>query len=112
MDLLGKMPPDSIEEIFPAQIQKLQGPPNSADKGFAAPLNIFLFQELQRLQRIIFIVRVNLESLAMAIDGTVVMTTDLLEDLNSVFDARARRSAGSCRTLAAGSRGWWTGRSC
>ncbi len=39
------MPPDFIEEIFRAQIQKLRGPPNCSDKGFAAPLNIFLFQE-------------------------------------------------------------------
>merc|ERR1719353_155975 len=87
-DLLSKMPPDFVEEIFRAQIQKLKGPPGSSDRGFSAPLNIFLFQELQRLQNIIAIVRSNLKNLSMAIDGTVVMTTDLLEDLNSVFDAR------------------------
>ena len=33
------------------QIQKLKGPPNTQDRGFGAPLNIFLFQELQRLQK-------------------------------------------------------------
>ncbi|MAC17935.1 MAG: hypothetical protein CMC97_06535, partial [Flavobacteriales bacterium] len=87
-NLLSKMPPDFIEEIFRAQINKLKGPPNTTDKGFLAPLNIFLFQELQRLQNIIKIVRGNLNSLTMAIDGTVVMTADLMEDLNSVFDAR------------------------
>merc|ERR1719359_745901 len=58
------------------------------DKGFSAPLNIFLFQELQRLQNIIRIVRTNMKNLAMAIDGTVTMTQELLEDLNSVFDSR------------------------
>merc|ERR1719450_1542224 len=47
LDLLEKMPPDFVEEIFRAQVAKLRGPtPN--DKGFGAPLNIFLFQELQR----------------------------------------------------------------
>ncbi len=56
-DLLGKMPPDFVEEVFRAQIMKLRGPPLVSDKGFAAPLNIFLFQELQRLQNIIAIVR-------------------------------------------------------
>jgi hypothetical protein len=30
----------------------------------------------------------NLKNLIMAIDGTVVMTPELLKDLNSVFDAR------------------------
>jgi dynein heavy chain len=88
LDLLEKMPPDFVEEIFRAQITKLRGPPGTADKGFSAPLNIFLFQELQRLQNIIKIVRTNLRSIASAIDGTVVMTTELLADLGSIFDAR------------------------
>jgi dynein heavy chain len=70
LDLLSKMPPDFIEEIFRAQIQKLKGPPGCGDKGFAAPLNIFLFQELQRLQNIIKIVRQNLKAIHMAIEGT------------------------------------------
>jgi len=86
-DLLEKMPPDFVEEILRAQIAKLQGP-TPQDKGFGAPLNIFLFQELQRLQNIIKIVRTNLKSIAMAIDGTVVMSTDLQADLASIFDAR------------------------
>merc|ERR1719386_25961 len=115
LDLLAKMPPDFVEEIFRAQIQKLKGPPGCADKGFAAPLNIFLFQELQRLQNIIRIVRSNLNSLAMAIDGTVVMTPDLLEDLNSVFDARVPRkwthdpSGAEISWLLPNIGGWFTG---
>jgi dynein heavy chain len=91
-ETLAKMPPDFIEEIFRAQIHKLKGPPNTQDKGFLAPLNIFLFQELQRLQRIIGIVRSNLKNLSMAIDGTVVMTVELLQDLNAIFDARVPKS--------------------
>eukprot|EP00392_Amoebophrya_sp_AT5.2_P015401 g15603.t1 len=87
-DYLVKCPPDFVEEVFRAQIAKLKGPPNTPDKGFGAPLNIFLFQELQRLQNIIAIVRSNLDNLIMAIDGTVVMTPELLQDLNSVFDAK------------------------
>eukprot|EP00929_Paragymnodinium_shiwhaense_P087549 TRINITY_DN476_c0_g6_i1.p1 TRINITY_DN476_c0_g6~~TRINITY_DN476_c0_g6_i1.p1 ORF type:complete len:3651 (-),score=1240.57 TRINITY_DN476_c0_g6_i1:538-10725(-) len=115
LDLLAKMPPDFVEEIFRAQIQKLKGPPGSSDRGFAAPLNIFLFQELQRLQNIIRIVRSNLRNLAMAIDGTVVMTQDLLEDLNSVFDARVPRkwthdpSGAEISWLLPNIGGWFTG---
>jgi len=92
LDLSAKMPPDFIEEIFRAQIQKLKGPKLTTDNGFDAPLNIFLFQELQRLQNIIRIVRTNLKNIAMAIDGTVVMTTDLLVDLGSLFDGRVPKS--------------------
>jgi len=114
-DLLSKMPPDFVEEIFRAQITKLKGPPNTTDKGFGAPLNIFLFQELQRLQIIISIVRVNLKSIAMAIDGTVVMTVELLQDLNSIFDARVPTgwtndaSGAEISWLMPNLGGWFTG---
>jgi len=115
LELLDKMPADFVEEIFRAQIQKLKGPPGASDKGFAAPLNIFLFQELQRLQNIIKIVRSNLGSISMAIDGTVVMTTDLLEDLSSIFDARVPRrwtndaSGAEISWLMPNLGGWFTG---
>lgn len=114
-DLSSKMPPDFVEEIFRAQIVKLKGPPNCSDKGFGAPLNIFLFQELQRLQNIIKIVRGNLKNLVMAIDGTVVMTTDLLDDMNSVFDARVPKkwthdaSGAEISWLMPNIGGWFTG---
>merc|ERR1719207_306880 len=114
-ETLGKMPPDFVEEIFRQQIHKLKGPPNTQDKGFLAPLNIFLFQELQRLQRIIGIVRTNLKNLSMAIDGTVVMTVQLLEDLNAIFDARVPRgwcfdaSGAEISWLLPNMGGWFTG---
>eukprot|EP00928_Gymnodinium_smaydae_P031098 TRINITY_DN22944_c0_g2_i2.p1 TRINITY_DN22944_c0_g2~~TRINITY_DN22944_c0_g2_i2.p1 ORF type:complete len:3465 (-),score=972.42 TRINITY_DN22944_c0_g2_i2:18-9410(-) len=115
VDLLDRMPPDFVEEIFRAQIQKLRGPPGVPDKGFAAPLNIFLFQELQRLQHIIRIVRTNLGSISQAIDGTVVMTPDLLEDLGSIFDARVPKrwthdaSGAEISWLMPNLGGWFTG---
>lgn len=115
MDLLGKMPIDFVEEVFRAQIQKLKGPPACADKGFAAPLNIFLFQELQRLQGIIFIVRTNMNNLSMAIDGTVSMTSDLLDDLGAVFDSRVPKkwshdaSGAEISWLMPSIGGWFTG---
>jgi dynein heavy chain len=92
MDLLSKMPENFVEEVFRASIMKLKGAPNTSDKGLGAPLNIFLFQELQRLQNIIMICRTNLKNIAMAIDGTVVMTQELLEDLGAIFDARVPKS--------------------
>lgn len=115
LDLLEKMPGDFVEEIFRAQIQKLRGPAGIPDKGFGAPLNIFLFQELQRLQNIIAIVRVNLTSLTMAIDGTVVMTPQLLDDMNAVFDARVPKgwthdpSGAEISWLMPSIGGWFTG---
>merc|ERR1719409_537399 len=46
LDLASKMPPDFVEEIFRVTITKLKGT-KGGDIGFNAPLNIFLFQELQ-----------------------------------------------------------------
>ena len=115
LETLDKMPPDFIEEIFRQQVTKLKGPPNTTDKGFLAPLNIFLFQELQRLQRIIAIVRSNLKNLSMAIDGTVVMTVELLDDLNAIFDARVPKawthdaSGQEISWLSPNMGGWFTG---
>jgi dynein heavy chain len=115
LDLLSRMPPDFVEEVFRLQVTKLKGPPKIDEKGLLAPLNTFLFQELQRLQRIIAIVRSNLNNLSMAIDGTVVMTTGLLEDLNSLFDLRVPRqwthdaSGAEISWLVPSIGGWFTG---
>jgi len=119
LELLTKMnekAPDFVEEVFRAQITKLRGATKlEEDKGFGAPLNIFLFQELQRLQNIIAIVRSNLHNVASAIDGTVVMTTDLLEDLHSIFDSRVPKrwtydaSGGEISWLLPNIGGWFTG---
>jgi len=114
-DLLSKMPANFVEEVFRAQIQKLKGPAGTPDKGFAAPLNIFLFQELERLQIIIKIVRANLKNVSMAIDGTVVMTVDLLHDLNAIFDTRVPTvwyldaSGAEISWLMPNIGGWFTG---
>jgi len=115
IELLARMPPDFVEEVFRAQIQKLKGPSGTPDKGFGAPLNIFLFQELQRLQIIIKIVRTNLKSVSMAVDGTVVMTMELLQDLNAIFDTRVPTcwyldaSGAEISWLMPNIGGWFTG---
>lgn len=77
-DLLEKVPSELVEEVFRALIHRKDGLKGTNERGFRAPLNIFLFQELQRLANIISIVRSSLENLIMAIEGTVVMTVDLL----------------------------------
>jgi len=116
LDLLQKIPGDLVEEVFRAQISRLKGPPRLDDnKGFSAPLNVFLFQELQRLQHIVGIVGSNLKSITMAIDGTEVMTTYLLEDLTSIFDGRVPKrwthdaSGAEISWLLPSVGGWFTG---
>ncbi|GFO08987.1 dynein heavy chain 8, axonemal-like [Plakobranchus ocellatus] len=56
--------------------------------GHLQPLNIFLKQEIDRMQRVITIVRVTLHDLKLAIDGTIIMSENLRDALDNLFDAR------------------------
>ncbi|KAF1318062.1 Dynein heavy chain, partial [Globisporangium splendens] len=79
-ELLDRLPEDYIEDDYKAKINKLGG--------LTIPLNIFLFQEIQRLQRVISKVRSMLEQLQMAIRGEVVMTEEPSWTLDAIFDAK------------------------
>jgi dynein heavy chain, axonemal len=80
VELLSKFPKDYQEIEYKQQIQK-QG-------GLGIPLNICLFQEVERLQVVIAKIRAELESLRLAIKGEVVMTPQLQSALDSIFDAK------------------------
>jgi len=79
-ELLEKLPTGYITDVYTGQIQKLGG--------LDVPLNVFLFQEVQRLQVVIQIVRDTLTILMQAIRGEVVMTSRLMESMNAMYDAR------------------------
>jgi dynein heavy chain len=79
-ELLSRLPEDYEEDDYKAKIRKLGG--------MTIPMNIFLFQEIQRLQNVIAKVRFTLTQLQLAIKGEVVMTAELQETLDSMFDAR------------------------
>lgn len=74
------MPDDYIEDDYKKKIQKLGG--------LTVPLNIFLYQEIQRLQDVILKVRTMLTSLQQAIRGEVVMTEELQNSLTAMFEAK------------------------
>jgi len=90
-ELLSKLPPGYNEDEVRELIRKLKGPAGISDKGMSVPLNIFLFQEIQRLQRVISIVRKTLTDLVDAINGLIIMTPDVLDAMNAIFDARVPR---------------------
>ena len=79
-ELLKRLPEDYEEDDYKAKIRKLGG--------MTIPMNIFLFQEIQRFQNVISKVRSTLTQLQLAIKGEVVMTAELQETLDSMFDAR------------------------
>jgi dynein heavy chain len=79
-ELLKRLPENYEEDEYKSKIKKLGG--------MAIPMNIFLFQEIQRFQNVVSKVRFTLTQLQLAIKGEVVMTAELQETLDSVFDAR------------------------
>lgn len=78
-DLLSKLPEDYDKNRVKACIQKQGGP---------KPLNIFLGQEVDRMQVVISAVRSTLSDLKLAIDGTIIMSANLQQALDALYDAR------------------------
>jgi len=80
-ELVDKLPVDYVEDAYKERIVVYMG-------GLDVPLNIFLFQEIQRFQMVVGLVRHMLVVLQQAIRGEVVMTPELVQALNAIYDAR------------------------
>jgi len=79
-ELLDRLPEDYVEDEEKVKIRKLGG--------MAVPMNIFLFQEIQRFQAVLAKVCFTLQQLQLAIKGEVVMTAELQETFDAIYDAR------------------------
>uniref|UniRef100_A0A674HKF3 Dynein axonemal heavy chain 5 n=1 Tax=Taeniopygia guttata TaxID=59729 RepID=A0A674HKF3_TAEGU len=78
-EMLEKLPPDYSPHEVKAQLQKM---------GAFQPINIFLRQEIDRMQLVISRVRTTLTDLKLAIDGTIIMSEELQDALDNIYDAR------------------------
>ncbi|RXG53559.1 Dynein heavy chain 5, axonemal [Armadillidium vulgare] len=56
------------------------------------PMNIFLRQEIDRMRKVLKIVRQSLKDLLLAVEGTIIMTPALKDTLDAMFDARVPES--------------------
>jgi len=72
------------------RLKVLKGPRNIGEPGKndTIPLNIFLKQEIERFQKILNIVRGMMVSMIDAIEGSIIMTPEIVESINAIFDAR------------------------
>ncbi|XP_063235253.1 dynein axonemal heavy chain 5 [Bacillus rossius redtenbacheri] len=78
-DMLEKLPPRYNSFEVRDALQRM---------GALLPMNIFLRQEIDRIQRVICEVHSTLCDLKLAIDGTIVMSQGLRNALDAMYDAR------------------------
>lgn len=78
-DMLEKLPSNYIKHEVKSRLQKM---------GAYQPINIFLKQEIDRMQRVISAVRNTLTDLKLAIDGTIIMNEGLRDALDCMYDGR------------------------
>ncbi|NXT68932.1 DYH5 protein, partial [Chaetops frenatus] len=78
-EMLEKLPPDYNPHEVKAQLQKM---------GAIQPINIFLRQEIDQMQLVISRVRTTLTDLKLAIDGAIIMSEELQDALDNIYDAR------------------------
>jgi dynein heavy chain len=82
-ELLDKMPDNYVEDDYVQKIRRLGG--------MGKPLNVFLYQEIQRFQNVLARARTTLKQIKLAVNGEVVMTTELVDAMQDIFNAQAPR---------------------
>lgn len=86
-DLIRQLPENFVEQDYKEKLSAMQIPRN-LDPTKNVPLNIFLRQEIEQLQSVLNIVRKTMNDMVAAIEGTIIMTADLVDAINQVFDFR------------------------
>ncbi|XP_049799902.1 dynein axonemal heavy chain 8-like [Schistocerca nitens] len=79
IDMLQKLPPDYDPNDVKERLRIM---------GSLSSMNIFLRQEIDRMQRVIKLVRATLKDLLLAIEGTIIMNEALRDALDNIYDAR------------------------
>lgn len=91
-ELIKLLPADFIEMDVVEKIKTLRGPKSLGGTGMEIPLNVFLSQEIQRLQRVLDIVRNTMQDMVLAIDGQIIMTPNLVDCIGAVADFRVPKT--------------------
>ena len=74
-EMLGKCPPDFRQHEVKQALAALGG---------VLPMNIFLAQEIDRIQSVMTLVKTTLTSLKLALEGSIVMSHELKSSLDDM----------------------------
>ena len=86
-DLIRQLPENFVEQDYKEKLSAMQIPRGlAADKN--VPLNIFLRQEIEQFQTVLDIVRSTMSDMVQAIEGTIIMTAELVDCIDKIFDFR------------------------
>jgi dynein heavy chain len=98
-EFLEKLPDDFIMHEVNAKLDKM---------GRVNSMVIFLAQEKDQMQSIISMVRLTLSNLILAIDGTIIMSADLQDALDNMYDARVPNAWKKISWLSSSLGFWYT----
>jgi dynein heavy chain len=83
-----KLLPDNFKMLEVDDRLKMMKHRRLPETGKAVPLNMFLFQEIQRFQNILGIVRNLMTDMILAIDGQIIMSPELADAIKCMYDLR------------------------
>jgi dynein heavy chain len=90
-EMLPSIPADMVWIEIQERLKVLKGPRGlvgSDGKYHTIPLNIFLSQELQRMQGMLTIVKNTLNNIVQAIQGNIIMSPQIVDAINAVGEMR------------------------
>lgn len=89
-DLLPSLPQQFVMIDVLDRLKNLKGPRGLGEPGKndTIPLNIFLRQEIERFSMILNIVRTTMVNMIDAIEGTIIMTPEIVDSISAIFDFR------------------------
>ncbi|XP_076759064.1 dynein heavy chain 8, axonemal kl-3 [Xylocopa sonorina] len=96
-DMLNKLPPSYDPFEVKQRLHIL---------GATAPMNIFLKQEIDRIQVVIKLVNIILKDLLLAIEGVIIMSEELKDALDNIYDARVPK-IWKAKSWESSSLGFW-----